>query len=474
MGNSFETQGIWWLPENPSLSSPGILKFHPRKESSLELLLNESKTPFDSKDRQFEIIHGKSSEGKCFTLIGCLFKSISVTGDIGKAKMLVFEILKGFHLSSLNERLIRGARVKFNYLDRWVNKSGFKINAKKRKMNYDVIYRTPKARKLKIHDGLSVEIAFNHSIPFGSSWDGELDLYEHAVLHITTKSPESFQYFKKIIRVLQDFFSIASLRLAEPSSIMLEEAKNSGNKEKPFFQGAVLLDRNTYFDPMGGPPHPGDFLFRYTDVQEEIETLLKIWFDKSEMLWPSRILYISSLYAPEGSFVEPKFLSLCQAVETYHRRMHGGSYMQSADYEEQVLPLLERALPSSLGPSFKKSISMKLKFLHEYSLAKRIKLLFSEYKIILKDFMPANREFRNKVANGISGLRNELTHYGKTKDEKGIIGSEIGFFEDFLRVVLEISFLKEMGLPLDRIMDLAGSTQTYRIMFYKIPYIQKK
>src|ERR1700704_1721782 len=92
-----------------------------------------------------------------------------------------------------------------------------------------------------------------------------------------------------------------------------------------------------------------------------------------------RALYLSALYG-EHTYVENKFLSICQAAEVFHRRFRSGEYMDSAKYENEVLPLLISRIPTDLGTELNEVMRQRFEHLNEFSLRKRLKELVSENK----------------------------------------------------------------------------------------------
>lgn len=70
MMNDFEIKGNWWLPEQPDVKIPGILKFVSTTSINIELhgCLSHAKS---TELITMSIIHGQSGEGKDITLYDC-------------------------------------------------------------------------------------------------------------------------------------------------------------------------------------------------------------------------------------------------------------------------------------------------------------------------------------------------------------------------------------------------------------------
>ena len=68
---------------------------------------------------------------------------------------------------------------------------------------------------------------------------------------------------------------------------------------------------------------PFDMLFTFKDISNRFEIFLRNWFEKADLLKPICDLYFGTLYNPH-MYLEHRFLSLIQAIESFHQRIYGG------------------------------------------------------------------------------------------------------------------------------------------------------
>src|SRR5205823_10981091 len=122
-----------------------------------------------------------------------------------------------------------------------------------------------------------------------------------------------------------------------------------------------------------------------------------------QLLKPSMDLYLSTLYNPT-QLARAEFLTLAQSVEGYHRVSMPGKYISDDGYMP-VQEALWNAIPSQVSADFRQSLKNRLKYLHEFSLRKRIEALAEKYESILGNLLgPAKI-----LASSISDVRNKLT-----------------------------------------------------------------
>ena len=131
--------------------------------------------------------------------------------------------------------------------------------------------------------------------------------------------------------------------------------------------------------------------------------------------------------------------------------------MDPANYENDVLPSLAGAIPGDLEQSFKSSLKARLKYGYDYSLRKRFGLLVREHEAALERIVPDAKSVTGQIAD----LRNWLTHL--PPDGEVFAGSEDYLRYNFvMRVLLELSFLAELGFSSEEIADLAANCEGYK------------
>ena len=144
-----------------------------------------------------------------------------------------------------------------------------------------------------------------------------------------------------------------------------------------------------------------DRLFSFGDLGSNASDYLASWFAKREEIDSVLVLYFNTLYAP-APFADGRLLNLVQALESYHRRVIGGSDLPKAEHQERVKAVLA-SVPSDLT----EWVESKLEHSNEVSLMTRIKWIFSEFGDVLKPVLTDP----DKTAKQLRDNRNYMTHF---------------------------------------------------------------
>ncbi len=139
--------------------------------------------------------------------------------------------------------------------------------------------------------------------------------------------------------------------------------------------------------------------------------------------------------------------------------MYGGKYVSDENFKD-VYEKLVGAIPTETENDFKASLTGKMKYLHEYSLRKRLKKITDDLSgvvgILIKDV--------GSFIDDVESTRNFLTHYDKSLEEKKRDGKELYMLTEQMKFLLEMCFLLEMGMPMDKVRQLATRNQRYQYL----------
>lgn len=464
MNLEFEKDGIWWLPENPNHTVPGKVKFIPGEGLTLDLHgnLQADENAADSNARQLiepSLILGHLIDGKEITLEECLqtrafsrASSVQVTSFIAKTAYV------GAHFLRSDEVRFWSLYVRYSYLDQWVNKRAFHMESPSPKSSV-IRYEQPLPTKINVA-GYELSFVFWQS----ESWDPltHASISQEATLVISSTDQKPLIDYLDLMRRIQDFLS-----LAMGKSTFVTNLQGITDSSKQIINGEVIrLPIDIYFafpwlQPETRAPHPQEMLFTLPDVEEHLETYVCNWVHKADALKPVFNLYFSTLYEPQV-FLEFKFLSLAQAIETYHRRMIGGKYQADEEYLAGLYRILVSAIPYDLNDDFRESLKAgKLRYANEYSLRKRLQELTTKYSPNIP-FGFLNSEERSRFADKVRDTRNYLTHYSTELESKAAHGEGLIVLVDQLRALLEVIFLEEIGFSIEAIQEMVSKNRRYR------------
>jgi len=470
MLNELEYQGKWWLPEAPEEIIDGTLKFIPVRGANLNL--NGAFMSIEDINRGFierDIVLGFSLDGKPLTLYRCsdVSKTLSAPGyHVSEIRASVLFV--GVHFEKSDNIKFQSISIRYSYLDEWINKTGFDRlqllpDQNSKIYGIDMNYRLPEAYQVGSVNEFIIKI--NFSGPIVSYLPEKFSVAHETQISLKSLNEEakSFESYIKIFSLIESFLSFAVMNPVYP--IYIRGNRSSENSLIKIFY--KLPDIPTSSERL----QPQDMLFTFNDISEELGTCFENWIENFELLEPVNTLYFDTIYNPRIQ-LKNSFLSLVQAIESYHRRRYGGKYQTDTDYQSGIYKkLVEIVHSSSLDKTFKEAlvnpdgIGGKLKYLNEYSLPKRLKDLHREHNNVASLLIPDRKRFARDVAD----TRNYLTHYDETLRGKAKQGKELYKITEQLKFLLEVCFLYELGLSEEKIKQLVERNQRY--MFLRAEYI---
>lgn len=450
MKNEFEFEGLWWLPHDPETKIPGQVK----STSDDGILLKLSDVP-DNLDLKvydkLELILGLSDTGKIITLYRCMpfNKNVSVSGRYSATRYLlsVESAFIGVHFTNIADISFTKISVHYASLDEWMSINGYFVGGEKRRI--EIAYNDDhEPVKVIIKDG---QIDISKIILSINENTSSFNITQKAWINISFNQNELLTDCLTIIRHIQNFLSLAIGNPTYPLTLIGES--NLSKRQ--------LRDGTEYYNPIemyirfaNQPENPkqvhrGQMLFTFTDVKDDLSAYITNWFTQAERLKPVYTLYFSILYAP-NMYLESQFLSLTQAIETYHRRVHGGKYQSDEEYEKDLYKKLVEAIPSELDKSFKDSlIKGKLRFANEFSLRKRLKQIIDPLSDNISNFFFNSKKESNIFISKVCDTRNYLTHYTSELESKAAEGQELYYLTRKLKQLLEICLLEQAGFNVD-------------------------
>lgn len=396
MLDSFEYGGVWWLPENPENKIHGKLSYNPRIRTVLSLdgAFNE----FPDETDFHEIILGVSSDGEKITLKSCLRTNLQlverdskeyVTSEFGVSVFYV-----GCHFAKKEDIKFTRLFVRYSQLKEWLRERLFHHEFGKDEeglTEHTWKFTKPKAKEIVL-DKFIVSITYGFSTSFGGGW--ETPKFEaHVGISIDASGEMPIDDFFPTAYHLKNFLSLA---MGDEVSILAIKGTNKSIKEYGTIQ--IFYRKRISNQKLFSFPHV-PFLYKF--ISERPEFFLQNWFNLIEKFRPTYDLYFGTVYNPH-LYPTHTFLSLAQAIESYHSR----------------------------------KANMNGKYLRT-----RIEELFEEHRGLFSLFVKNEEIFIGKVVD----TRNYYTHYGRDLEKKAAKVLELPFLSDKLRFMLIVILLKEIG-----------------------------
>ncbi len=456
MMEEFQDKGYWWLPSQPERKISGTLKYHPVLGITLELM-GSFRAMSDPKRKETEnIILGKTANNREITLYKCYASGFSLSMGVGvsTSSYTAIALFVGYHFQAAEDVAFSSFSIGYYYLEDWTGITGFALTHEKdgsgRFSKQVVTYSFPDKIVVDVGD---LNISINHRLQSGGNNLAEVSMKQVTYLKVTSQKPVSFEEFNDRINfLLHNFLSFGLGRATRPLFIT---ATNENSKEQ--FPDGTLHDCEIeiYYGVNELPDvpkkvHPADMLFLLSDIRDSLDLCLNSWFLKGEILRPVYELYFANLNS-SSMYLTHEFLNLTQALESYHRRVAEGHYVDDQAFEDLYRSLLN-SVPPSIPDNFKSALKQRFKYLNEFSLRKRLGELIIKCSPMFLEFIKDSDTFIETVV----ATRNYLTHFDKKPIANVLHGEALYWVTRKLRVLLEICLMLEIGLSVKLINQLVN------------------
>ncbi|MDJ0798723.1 MAG: hypothetical protein QNJ51_18205 [Calothrix sp. MO_167.B12] len=476
-------RGYWWLPNNPSVTISGNLCIDINKGIELETigsLLSEQEI-FDAgyDSSPYEILLGKTVDGKAITLIDWHHSNSSFTYSNSPLDLSValyrakFAIVGKRHFIKKDEIKFTSAEVRFSLLDEWLSITGFNLPKEVSEGNiqfwqiyllrlalesrsYSLMryaffklggsdkfyleYSSPEKITFRI-DYINTHFSTNYFFKIHQSYLN-WQLKQKSFLKLIPDNSQSINWYMKQFYSLQKLLTVMTgfpveqiVFLGYGNDIQID--KNAKTKE--IFE-IYLRTHSNFKDSI--EKSPTQLLFTVPCLSTQLSLVVNNWFKKSEILDPVINLYVATL-STHLVYAEFQLLNYAQALEAFHLRVIGGKYMSDVEYES-ICNILTKQIPPEINKDHQQSLKNRLKYGNYFSQRKRIKELLEEvWDDCLNKFINNKTRFIEEVIS----TRNYLIHYDESSASKAVVGNEIFYLAQRLKVLLLTHILIQIGIP---------------------------
>ena len=436
--------GKWWSPDNPSENIYGILKF---KHDHIRLELSGVFTKkYISQRLRLETMHGLTNEGQKITLyqVSELYFSARLPteseskNNFGESVFSCKYIFVGRHFNHAEDIIFNHLGMNFTYLDKWIdNKLEYKWdgdvhNIKTKSIDYE----------LNLESICSTLQILSRPMNLGDYRTDIRILYRSGML-IKPCEAKNWKWFHEIINNLKNLLTLLIGYPVYPTHLSAEpiDGSNFDIIEIYYCQPNPLIIED--FQPWHiGIAFPDMLKYANRNVQK-IAEVINNWFDKIEIIGPVFDLFFLTFYDLSMSD-RTCFLTLMQAIETFHRRVHLDEKYLDDDEYEHVRKTLLNAIPEELEPDFKKSLKGGLKYGNELSLQSRLEKLQKVGPDKLKWFDMIMRDEKGIIYKLVA-TRNYYTHFSETSPKNTISEADLPAINYKLRLFLRILLLEQIN-----------------------------
>lgn len=454
MIEEFEYKGDWWLPDNPKKQISGTLKFTPRDGAVLDLMGSFTDIKNIGEMLEPEIILGTSASEECITLHKCLETKTSFSFQGARiSSFYAHVVFLGAHFQKPEDIKFKSISLHYLHLDEWTNISGIEISQHSPDEELVIKYKLPVSIEASIADGHKLYITFEAECPVPFFERKKVKIEQKTYIKIETQTVKSFDEYREIASKVQNFLSLGVM---EPVYPLIIKGKTEVNR--------VLIEDRIHYPPVNifyrlfDIPKVSktlqrfDMLFTFEDIAHRFESFLKNWFRKAELLKPVYDLYFGTLYNPQ-MYLQHRFLSLIQAIESYHRRVMKNHELPEQEHNKRIEEVLD-AVPEE----HKKWLKVKLAHSNEPTLRRRLKEIFDNYPKVVNKFIRDKKSFIQKVVH----TRNYLIHYDLKSKKRVAEWEELYHVTQKLKILIEACLLTVLGFSADEIKDLFSRSTLYQ------------
>lgn len=453
LSEPMEEKGFFWLPKEPKKQLPGVIRISESRKVTLEVFcLSDPIQCLISEDQNPNRIVGIIGN-EFITLDECTYGDRSLQGNILTSTIYAKRAFIGSNYGE--EEKITFSKIEFSVegLDEWLPIFDLQgeYNSKDASMNgISIHYSPPKEIKLNLPDGIRLKFIFLSNTYRDRT---KININQKAYISLISEELQSIECFLKLIFKVHNFLRFAIDETVLIDSITgysneitqeLEEGKNYEVPIEIYYQSPLHSEERLGI-------HRPDMLFCYKDVADQVEEILTKWLENYDIYEPTFNLYFASVSSSQ-KYLEWKFLSLAQGIETLHRRSSQEMEMPEEEFRKIKKNVLE------VTPNEKREwLAVRLKYVNELSLRKRIKQMIQPFKDLF-----GNGKERDSFIRKVVDTRNYLTHYDSGLETKAANGEDLWRLCMKLEALFQLHFLRLIGMNIESIKSIVNKNSTLR------------
>ncbi len=452
---SFESWGRFSEQMDGSSPVNGRLSYDPTGGPSLELLGAPLSADVFGQRQDSRTIFGWLLNGTPVTLVDCWVTNSSMgAGGVGlPTKFHVSRALFGAHVSSLDELRVKSYMVELSSLTSWTCSTPANLQWTKEGETLsgaNVGFRFPDPIRVEMPH-LSFDLLISHVLKMPQTpseisirWHAGVSVQAHESVPLSEASELSWQ-----IRNLMSLLIGHRLSTRAVSLTPLVNARST-NEDVPLH--LIGHQRGQHDEP---DAHPSEMLLPYDSVKVQFAEMVDRWFARSAQGALASNVYFGSqlLVSPT---VDVKFLAVVQALESYHRSVGTGVYMDQEEFDKAIQ---QATLPDAFQGDHRQSLKNRLKYGNEHSLRKRLTDMLGRLPDAVRMRVAGDvPRFVHKVVH----TRNYLTHYDHDAQQHAYEGGNLFVASERLRVLLVANFLLDLGISHQRLPDVLERSKEFR------------
>jgi hypothetical protein len=447
MSETTIVKGVWWLPDRPEKRLSGEVTYSSTGGAEIDLY----DYFFEELSTDPLTVWGVTVDGKMVTLFDGYSRNMTMQSSGAKVSNVAsnFSVVGG-HFASKYELRFYEVSASLSHLQRWVWSTGIQVTPDHSSgMKWIITQERQPDISLGMVGDFELVIQFEGRL---QPRFGACELSESCFLTIKAQEATDYVAFEKVTQQFQHFLALGVSRPVYAFSVKGRPEKWGDDVAVLAKQPVCEVLRKLSMDGNSDKKiFPQEMQFSMADLEDDVAWFIGCYFEKYSQLKPVCNLYFSTLYNP-GMYTHQRFLALAHAIEAYHRIFVGGQYQSDDDYHEGLQKILRDAIPEDVDADFRESLKNKFKYLHEYSLRKRLQGICKKYAVILEPHLGTISEFAGTTAD----VRNHLTHRDPRDKSRSEIpgGIDLWCRCEQLSLLLEVCLLHEIGFSDEKIQEL--------------------
>lgn len=438
----FDGWGRFWFPGDTDRPASGRLIYDPASGITIEITGEPAPLGFSVHARQHPAIYGRLMSGDLVTLTDAFMTSQRIgAGGTGPVTIRANKAVFGTHVPNLDQMSVKSCSLGLADLGEWLGiRSITSEDARSddQSIGVDLHYREPPKINIEIPNA-GFTLSINWKLHTTYSRDLEVALRPEAYPTITARDSFTFAACNTTAWELQCLMALLMGRM-------------------PFVR---WMSVKCPVAEAGSPPPPECFILYHQRVQPKAESLFanemllpysvampcfgdiaKKWFARTEQAKLAAHIYFGSLLQVSPT-LELRLLAVMQAIESYHRSLGTGLYMQQDEYDKLWKKIAE-GIPKEIDADQRQSLKKRLEHGNEYSQRKRLGIMLKKLPKVLGDKIVAGdaSRFIERVVN----TRNYFTHCDFKSKAKALSGMNVVNASERLRILLVASIFSDLGL----------------------------
>jgi hypothetical protein len=457
LSEKIENIGYFWLPENTEQKLPGTLRLSESGKAFLEVVghFGEQIDAINGSPNLGRIV-GILEKGELVTLDGCSYSNRNISfGGVSKCTIRANLALIGANFEKDHPLAFSKVSFSLEGLDEWLEISGIKVTLNLEETSAVIKYEPPQELSLSLPDDIRLSFEFGWTVPSLGNLK-EAKVTQKAYVSLESNEIRPLHFFKSLIFKITNFFCFAINEIVGLESVTgfypelkieIPDGKSYEVPIKMYYESLPFSEKKPKLDLHS-------MLFRYCHITTDIEKILTKWLNNYEVSEPAFNLYFASKSGGH-KYLDGRFLSLAQGIETLHRRNSNETLMQTNQYSS----LMEQLI-ASCQEEHKSWLNGKLKFGNELSLRARLKQMLAPFH---RFFGETSQQ--KYLISKIIDTRNYLTHYDPCLETSAAKGVELLKISFKLEWLFQLHFLRLIGMTDEEIDRVASNNQRFQINF---------